>query len=301
MNRFLAVSFVLSAVFIGNPHAQAQFPAFPDSNAVWRTDEYDGPNFLSSSYYHMEQANHDSLINGEWYSLVWHGLEGQDHSLVGGLREDSDRRVYFYHANTDSTYLLYDFDPAVGDSMEIWVGDPIGMSSPSTQWMYVDSIVLSSNNNGTTYKVIGIMSEAAILGEQGVVDWWIEGVGGSGGLFTTIGSLSVSVYSVLGCMFADDTLWPLGTPGECWPTGIVDGEPLGGTARFHPTITADVLYFDKAPVPRSVEVFNTDGRLLYRTVVNRTILSVAHLPQGSYMLRTVDESGRVLRGRFIKE
>lgn len=300
MNRFLRIAFLISAVLVGRPHARAQFPVFPDSNAVWRTDQYDGPNFLWSSHYHMEQADHDSLINGDWYSLIWYGLEGQSFGLVGGLREDADQRVYFYHANTDSTYLLYDFDPAVGDSMEVWTDDPLS-SSPITQWMFIESVDQYANDNGTIYKEIGIMNRVAILGQQGVSNWWIQGVGGTGGLFTTSGSLSVSGSSSLGCMLANDTLWPQGIPGACWPTGIVEQDQGSVSPWFHPTVTSGVLYLDVATDQWSIGVFSMDGRLVSRPLPLGTAISTSALPSGAYVLCAVDALGHVRRGRFLKE
>jgi hypothetical protein len=247
-------------------------PVQPDH--LRRTDWYDGPNFVGSQYYHMEQIDHDSLIGGEWYSLIWYGLEGQASGLVGGLREDADQRVYFYHVHTDSTYLLYDFNPAVGDSMQVWTGEP-DASFPMTQWMYVEGIDTLANNNGTQYKQIGITNYVYPGGPNGV-DKWIQGVGGTGGLFTTIGSLSVSVYSAHGCMLASDTLYPWGIPGLCWPTGV--DEHITSDVRVAPNPTTSLFHLPQAA--ESITLFNAMGQLLFRT--HGSTIDLGGYPPGIY-------------------
>ncbi|MCB0808411.1 MAG: T9SS type A sorting domain-containing protein [Flavobacteriales bacterium] len=240
----------------------AQFPAFPDSNAFWLMEVYDGPNVLYPYGFHLKQADQDSLINGEWYSTIWNGLEGQGGAYMGGLRSDADDRVYYYHPNTDSTYLLYDFDPIVGDSMEVWIGDPFNTSA-STLMMYVDTIETEVNNNGVVYKRIGIQSQAAIIGGQGVVDWWVEGVGGTGGLLSTIGSGSVSVYTNMVCMQYNDSIWPGGSPGYCWPTSI--DEHIRSRVLVHPNPSSNSFTLSIGSDLLSVAVFDPQGREVLHT------------------------------------
>ncbi|MBS1938194.1 MAG: T9SS type A sorting domain-containing protein [Bacteroidetes bacterium] len=279
----------------------AQFPAFPDSNAMWRTDEYDGPNFIGSYYYFMEQADHDSLIHGEWYDLIWIGVEGQSTGLIGGLREDADQRIYFYHANTDSTYLLYDFDPEVGDSMEVWSGDPLA-SFPITQWMFIESIGQEVNPNGTIYKAIGIARQG--LEGHGAIDWWIQGVGGTGGLFTTIGSLSVSVYTIHGCMVANDTLWPGGQPGTCGPTGVTENK-VGNFLIFpNPNQGRFTLHLpERAAAVESMTLWNAQGQQFQvHPRGSGPTISVSldvGIPSGMYMLRLHLADGSILHTKII--
>ena len=268
---------------------------------MWRTDEYDGPSFIGSYYNFMEQTVHDSLIHGEWFNLIWNGLEGQSTGLAGGLREDADQRIYFYHANTDSIYLLYDFDPEVGDSMEVWSGDPLA-SFPITQWMFIESIDYEVNSNGMMYKAIGIAREG--LEGHGAIDSWIQGVGGTGGLFTTIGSLSVSVYTVHGCMVANDTLWPWGTPGTCGPTGVVEHNmndlsifPNPNNGRF------TLLLPDGTAAMASTILWNAQGKQfpIHPKGSGRTISVTLDddIPSGFYLMRVQLDNETVLHTKLI--
>jgi hypothetical protein len=282
--KFLSAWCLLAAWAIPT---RAQFPSFPASNSIWLEEVHDGPNLLYTYILHMRAAGHDTLVNGSWFNTLWGGLEGSGSVFLGGIRSDADHRVYYYHPNTDSTYLLYDFDPAVGDSMEVWVGDPYSPSA-NTLMMHVDTIAIEFNNNGTMYKRIGIMSDAAILGGQGVVDWWTQGRGGTGGLLTTIGSLSVSVFTVMSCMQANDTLWPGGSPGLCWPTSI--SEHGFSTPVVHPNPSTGQFTLTSSAAIEQVLVFDPQGREVLRTQDASFDLS-AHSP-GLYTAVVTTEQGR---------
>lgn len=109
---------------IGLRPAVAQFPSFPDSNALWLMDMYGQSGFIEQFGYHLSATDHDTLVNGTWYSSLWAGTEGQGGAFTGGLREDLQNRIFYYHPNTSSEYLLYDFDPMIGETLHVWVGDP---------------------------------------------------------------------------------------------------------------------------------------------------------------------------------
>ncbi len=214
MSNFVRTQLLTLFILPSNDLLFAQFPSFPDHNAVWVETVHEGPDLIEIYAYHIKQAQNDTMINGASYTTLWAGLENQGGGFAGGIKEETDGKVYYYHPNSDSTYLLYDFDPLLGDSMEVWVGN-ILYSGPLTQMMYVGSIDTLYNNNGTMYKSIGILSQSALEGAQGITQWWIQGVGGTGGLFTTIGSLSLSQATGHACMSHNDTLWPDGVPGSC--------------------------------------------------------------------------------------
>lgn len=240
----------------------AQFPAFPDSNALWRMDVYDGPNFLYSYAYHLEQFDHDTLIDGLQYSVLKHGSEGQGGSFAGGIREDVDSKVWYYHPMTDSVYLLYDFDPIQGDSIEVW-NRGWNTTNTNTTVMYIDSIDLAINGSGVAHKWIGIKDWAAIIGGQGIAHWWIQGVGGTGGLLETPGSGSVSQYTILGCMQYNDSIWPGGSPGYCWPTSI--DEHLRSRVLVHPNPSSNSFTLSIGSDLLSVAVFDPQGREVLHT------------------------------------
>ncbi len=277
----------------------AQFPGFPDSNATWVMSYYETGVFQNYYGYHIRETDQDTLINGTWYNSLWVGMEGQNGSFAGGLRQDTDDKVFYFHPNTYSEYLLYDLDPVMGDSMEAWVGEYNDPSVTLVQ-MHVASIELLMNGNGTPYKRIGILSDLAINMGENVTTYWIEGVGGSEGLLSTDGAAFTPLgASLLECMQYNDTLWPDGLPGFCGQLAIADME-TSSSPWFYPSITSEVLYLKSGLVISSAAVFSSDGRLVLVPLVKDNIISVAGLKPGGYWLRAVDGSGRFLHGRFLR-
>ncbi|MCO5275089.1 MAG: T9SS type A sorting domain-containing protein [Flavobacteriales bacterium] len=295
---------VLMVSLSGAGGVNAQFPQFPDSNAFWLMDVTDGPQFLYSYGYQLPAEHPDTLIGGNWYSPVLGGMIGQSGAYFGGLREDTASRVYFYPAGADTEYLLYDFDPMVGDSLLVWVGDPIWNGSPPLQMMYVDTIEMLENAQGVSYKKIGIVNNASITGGQGVDQYWIQGVGGTGGLFTTIGALSISLSISLACMQANDTIWPGGGPGACWPTGVVEYNASDLSIFPNPNQGRFTLHLPEgAAAVESMTLWNAQGRQFpVDPRGSGPTISVSvdvGIPSGMYMLRIQLADGSILKSKII--
>jgi hypothetical protein len=301
--RFLRSGFYCVALSLIIQPGHAQFPAFPDSNAVWVTTVYDGPVMLTDYSYHMRANDHDSLINGALYSTLWYGSIGSVGDLVGGIRQDADE-VYYYHPNTDSTYLLYDLGLAIGESREVWSGS-YQADMPLTQLMYVGSIDTLYNANGTMYKRIGIMDEAAVSGGQGISNWWIQGVGGTGGFLETTGSVSVSVYTEHTCMSHNDTLWPGGMPGVC-ATTVTIPDPVSSKLEIWPNPTTGPFTV-RTPVDMAgvgeVLLFDPVGsRVPVRVSRNGFLLEVdvlTPIPAGVYSVHVLLPDGLGHRSKLI--
>lgn len=268
--------------------SSAQFPDFPDSNAFWLMEVNDGPEVLYQYGYHLRSTNHDTLINGAWYNTIWGGAIGQTGIYFGGLRESEDGRVYYHHANTDSTYLLYDFDPAIGDSMEVWVGDPY-VGQASTQWIYVDTIETLQNFLGTDYRQIGIVNDNSQLSAGGAYHYWIQGVGGTGGLFSTIGSTTVSLEERLICMQANDSLWPQGGPWECWPLGL--DERTWNGLRLAPNPSSGIFHV-AVPLLFTFRVLDPQGREVLHIPAASSEIDLSGHPPGVYMAVLQEKSIR---------
>ncbi|HRN38250.1 MAG TPA: T9SS type A sorting domain-containing protein [Flavobacteriales bacterium] len=282
----------------------AQFPQFPDSNAFWLMDVTDGPQFLYSYGYQLPTEHPDTLIGGNRYSTVLGGMIGQSGAYYGGLREDTASRVFFYPAGADTEYLLYDFDPMVGDSILVWVGDPVWNGSPPLQMMYVETVEVQENNQGVAYNMIGIVSNGSIVGGQGADQYWIQGVGGTGGLFTTIGALSISLSVALTCMQASDTIWPGGGSGACWPTGVVEYNASDLLIFPNPSQGRFTLHLpDGTAAMASTILWNAQGKRfpIHPKGSGRT-MSVTlddDIPSGLYLMRVQLDDGTILHTKII--
>ncbi|HRO97775.1 MAG TPA: T9SS type A sorting domain-containing protein [Ferruginibacter sp.] len=257
--------------------ASAQFPNFPDSNAFWRMDVMDQPGLIYQFGYHLKAENNDTLINGIWYNSLWNGAEGEGGSFAGGFRENEVGQVFYYHPNSNTEYLLYDFNVETGDTVEVFTGDPA--SNVILEVLRIVSVTVLVNNNGTPYRQIGILPLWAISPGAGDSDeHWIEGVGGTSGLFGTTGLLSLSPNTYMGCMEHNDTLWPWGGPGSCnWTLGIHDVRDRFSSAAS-PNPSTGLFHLSQAP--KQITVYNAQGKQLFRQHGNEVDLSA--YPPGVY-------------------
>lgn len=283
----------------------AQFPNFPDSNALWLMDVYGQPGFIEQYGYHLRASDHDTLINGTWYNTLWAGAEAQGGAFSGGLRGDAQHRVYYYHPNTNIEYLLYDFAPTVGDTIQVWIGD----SQSSTyipQLIHIVSIEQLQNTQGDQYKVIGIVNDTQFdQAGQEAAEFWIEGVGGTGGLLSTFGLYFYPMnVAFLSCMQHNDTIWPSGEVGMCSPVGTQ--ERTAATIKVYPnpnegeftvqlstgqSVVLAVHLLDALGHQVPFSVHRSSGRL------NCSISGTA--PGGVYTLLLFFTDGMVSRARVV--
>jgi hypothetical protein len=309
----LLPAFALLAAVVSRPSiVTGQFIALPDSNASWITNTYFGPDPVGSVAFYLEPFDHDTLINDTLFSALFSfdAWVGTAASFCGGLYDNGSGQVYYYNPPTGRSYLLYDFDVLLGDTIhQVWIGG-CSYEGDYVQAMYADSVDTISIN-GVLRKRIGIQKASLGLPHGEINHWWVQGVGGTGGLLSTIGSSTVSYSDWLECMSTNDTTWwyaggwggggPWGQPGECLALGLDEHAAQDG-AWFHPTLTAETITLDNPPEQAAViEVMTVEGRMVKRfAVVSRTI-SVAELPAGPYVLQLRDNSGKIKRGKFVKQ
>lgn len=294
MRYALPCIILLIGLSIGRTHAQ--FPSFPDSNAYWLMSVWGQQGFVQHYGYHLRSNNHDTLLNGVLYNSLWAGSEGQGGSFAGGIRETGDSRIFYFHPNSSSEYLLYDLDPVLGETVEVWIGSP---ESPEADLvlMHITSIETLVNSNGTPYRVVGVINEIALNSGQGSDHFWIQGVGGSGGLFSTWGSDIAPLYTVyLDCMQANDTIWPNGSPGVCGFTGMNEVISRSFVIRPNPNNGRFTMEF-RDPLLREsyYSVYDSLGRLLYQrplpTGATLEEIDLSRFGSGTYVLRVTDPVG----------
>lgn len=285
--------------------AGAQFKVLPDSSASW-VGHYESFDLVvnTSTFYYLSVNVDDTLINDTLFTKLWgyefsNGTSSWPGGWNGGLYDNEEGQVYYYHPATARSYLLYDLDVMVGDSANVWVASASAHEA-LTKMMYiasVDTILIG----GVQHKRIGIQSEAAILGGQGVVSWWIQGIGGTGGLLETPGNEVLDISGGLACMSSGDSLlwnWgPYGEPGSCIAMGIREAQAEDDAPWFRPTLVDDVIQIDATG---TFSVLGADGREVYRGSAQGGALSMAHLRSGPYVLQLVRSGRPIKRGRFLK-
>lgn len=187
----IAQKLLLSLIFTFTLQTtKAQIPAaWPDSVASWSVEFWVSPDpWLPIEYYRYRYFLYgDTVMNGETYSRVYEAfnnsmlIDTANATYIGGIREDSAQKVWFfgdgpshYQGYCDfppdtAEYLLYDFDIAVGDTLNIYT---------SFYPPYVVHDVDTISINGTQRRRWAVGNDGCINCEH-----WIEGVGSDHGLF----------------------------------------------------------------------------------------------------------------------
>ena len=140
--------FILSLCLIGTVNVKSQdYIPFPDSTAVWNVFYLYESSFGEASDQYIYLLEGDTLFENRWYSMmyvrkavhtssvvppVYYSLEDQPFELIGGVREDTTKKVWFRHFGLEewvpeflftelytdtSEIMLYDFNLEIGDSV----------------------------------------------------------------------------------------------------------------------------------------------------------------------------------------
>lgn len=275
--------------------AAAQFDALPDSNATWTETFYIGPGFpMNGTFYEYDPIQPDTLIAGQVFQKLRALSSFGQYYYGGALLDNGYGQVYMVPNGQAQPNLLYDFDVLPGDT----VTDPLGVWQTDMKVLTVDTVVI----NGTQRKRIGIEST---ISPGGPSAYWIQGIGGNGGLFGTCGCSSVSGQTELVCMTVNDTVQfggNVGGVGDCSLLLSADNDGIVPEAfTVFPVPTVDQLSWRPFSVqPVQAEVFGIDGRIVFAGIVGSNALPVGGFPIGAYLLRLVDTKGNVRTARFVK-
>lgn len=165
------------------------YAPFPTDTAVWRgtvvtVDWPDTTPVFEPIEYSIQG---DTTFNDLTYQKVYEYHE-PTHYVVGGIREDSLKQIFFYPFNPSgnfhfwmeqfpsdtSEFMLYSFS----DTLEIGMEIPINPDHYSIQITDIDSVLI-----GNEYRRRFHVSQSNMDSYT-----WISGIGGSNGLFSPVSS-----------------------------------------------------------------------------------------------------------------
>lgn len=286
--------FVVVISFSVTPNLSfCQFDAIPDSNARWLVYVFLGPDHIDDFLYRLSNVHADTLIHGMDFTRLYAGSSDTE---IGALNENGTGQVFYHEFSTDSTYLLYDFNVQIGDTLH----------NVFTEQEIIDTIYIvdvdSIEYGGKWRKRIGITVEDGISFPDG---YWVQGIGAvqngtnGGGVLTGCPCSTLSATFRLECVSASDTIQygnNEGMPGQCYLLpGMVENRnspdisilpgSFPGTFRIDHSQALDI------------EVFNSTGALVVQT--NGQEFDVSAQPPGIYIVRLRDKhfvwSQKVLR------
>ena len=274
MKKFLLFIFFLGCL----PGLQAQtsvYHPFPKSNAVWinARGTYNVITFPYHIDYYPEPSDNfclpgtDTLIGSYNYSKIYR-CGG---AYKGALRDDSvARKVYFIPADSASELLIYDFSVQNGDTAFVYdeEGPYTDVFTPvQHHYVYTDSVLINGN-----YRKRVKFGDAPGM--------WIEGIGGTQGLFREAWANVSNYYTSLDCMsHADTTLYPTTSIGPCSLTEGIATTESSDALKLYPNPTTGTCTIETGQ--------NTGSTVEIKDVLGNTVLA-----SGIRGSATIDLSGQ---------
>lgn len=241
--------------------AKPQFDALPDSNAQWKVDYVEGSDYYYSNYYWISDI--DTMIDGSQFHIL----------PTNEFINDNESGQVYIHSDGE-THLLYDFDVEVGDTVfDVFIRE---MPVQDMQIISVDTVSIS----GKYRKRIGIEDIDGSLSSE--TQYWIQGIGGTGGLLTTCNCI-YPPSPILVCMSANDTIqlgFDEGYPGHCFQINDIDVEEISFKDRIAVFPNPSTGLFHLGQSAEQISLYNAQGRLLFQQYGREVDLSA--YPPGVY-------------------
>lgn len=273
---------------------KAQIPAaFPDSSASWSVQfvGYPGPYYPPWYVYYRYYLDGDTLINGKSYTRVFEAptnamlIDTANATYIGGLREDSTRKVWFIGEGViypqlscnfppdTIEHVLYDWNLAVGDTIY-----PYSSQNQPTVILWMDTI----NINGTDRR--------RWQTDGGNDSYWIEGIGSTKGLFFPWCDWFEEDLNLL-CYEDAEIQYSNINVTNCYIIAEVQNPVLESIVSIGPNPAAESLRIRiQAPSTErfDLQLLDLNGRLLRRATIwggEEQVLNREGLPAGIYGYR----------------
>lgn len=286
---------LMTLAFAFTLNAQTYVP-FPASNAMWTQREGNGD--TTPSYFCYGLTTEDTTLNIVSYHKLFKSSDTifNASECIGGLREDAQKRVFFYDFGTGQERLVYDFS--------VQPGDTIVLAGPEGIVDHIDSVNINGNyRRRINFKMLN--------GSTWSAGAWIDGIGNS-----SLGGLLGSPMAQPTCDCADNTIcfrqnnnWlyhnPLYSAMGCLD-GVLDvakvkTNNLAISLYPNPVNATSTLHIDGA-VKGSIRIYSITGVLLHTYPLGSDIsISRDGYPSGMYLYRLNDEAGSTASGKFEVE
>lgn len=295
---------------LGSIMAQAQpYVPFPDSNAVWFDNitidcaQFGIPTY-SAEFCDILGINGDTTINSTGYSKLY---EYADSNLllsqaiyIGGLREDSLKRIYIWEDSDTNECLMYDFSKGIGDTI----------TSICAQWNFtyvvnsIDSVPVQGQYRKRHF--LDVLSSSTSFSSY---VYWIEGIGSEYGLYHQIDYIvkTCAFYKLLHKFLINDTLVYSLAPNN-WVcrdfVGINENSQLQGLGISpNPFDSYTVLTVNDHDLHEcSYVLFNTLGQVVrteYFANANNITIEKGELLSGIYVIVVVDNDNVIGRTKLV--
>ena len=300
-----------SKIIINEPDATA--PSMLSPGYVW--NQVGGyPWFSSNTVRRYRVSQEPTDLEGQrYYQIETSSVESDDtlwRSLDNVyLREEEQGRVYVHapgrdkNGNLENDDLIYNFTLEVGDTFNVPKFTPLDWWEGGTGIAIVtavDSVIL---DNGERRKRLTLGCLPPNGGSPLNQQYWIEGMGATGGMFesTFLCSADVSGPQLLCYSLNGQVLYH--TQSSC-AESTVSTKPIGQNSallRLYPNPTIGRLSVKGVNFPYAVRVFDLTGRVVWKSYnVNNNEIDLSTLLTGIYLVEITGISGIRSVSRIIK-
>ena len=304
--KTILIAFLLFVV--SNYSYSQQYSPFPVSSAVWHVEHWHGE--LGSTY-HTYFLNGDTTVDDLHYSKVY--ALHSDSILVGGIREDSTKKVYFtrfYYdfggtclsfdiPDTVKEVVLYDFGLDLGDTSYFF--DPLLFPDYDCFMPRVVTLVNYISVFGSNRRRLLVKGDAG-----NGPDYWIEGVGSDHGLFGPYAKEFESEWTLCSFENMGEILVSPNPDGGC--ISAINPLSVSNSLQVYPNPSDEVLYFKFEAVNNQIEsfgIYDCNGKVLLESKNGNEIangfISVKELPYGIYIYSILVSTGETVNGKFVKQ
>lgn len=291
------ITMVLLLIAAATIEARAYY-AFPTSNTIWTQREGNGDS--SPHYFCYALLNQDTTINFITYHKLFKSVDTvfTISECIGGLREDSMERVYYYSFTTLQENKIYDFSVQPGDSIDF------NLNAATVD--YIDSL----NIGGNLHRRINFR---ALNGNAWTAGSWIEGVGNSslGGLLgpATAQPTCDCAANIICFRQNDDWAYHNAAYGatDCLVSmlgvaEVSDKSKVSVSIYPNPVTSTSRLHIDGRTNGGTLRIYGITGMLIKSyTGTGDILIDKAQYATGIYLYRLTGPSGETLSGKFEVE
>ncbi len=284
------------------------YVSFPTESAHWNClfwHQWEPDYYYLTNYQYLQQG--DTLLKGTNYKKIYlKQVDLQEQAIyIGGLREDSEKQIFFFPASTtistpgphsfpnDTTeHLLYTFN-----NLSIGMVLPINSEQVTIKVMGIDSVFM-----GNEFRKRYEIQDSVMFGPE----FWIEGIGSTKDLLSPFTYEFEWQYFTL--CYGDINTYYINSPNgndSCHYstyTGIEEYEH--NKIKVFPNPASDFLRIETPFVGMTINanIYSIQGQLLLRQefVAQQTELDISRLNSGIYYLQIITGNDKIMT-RFIKK
>lgn len=289
-------------------------------NKSWSIVNYNpshGPNCIWQTY--VIRLAGDTIINNSEYKTVMQsefGLQPENWAIVGFIREDSTKKVYF--RNNFNEVLLYDFNVSTGDIVNI-ASPYINPNTLQFEFfnylqMIVGSIDSVEINEGLKKRI-----ELNPICTSAEKTYWIESIGDTKGVLNSIVPLTcigdsivgdwqgASINELLCCKKDSSLLFINPSYNTCYyysTAGVHEPKKCNISIKLYPNPIVNISTFEiinQQSELKYLEFYNISGKKVrtIETKENKIIINRHNFKSGFYIYKLIIENKLTKCGKII--